>query len=389
MTLPPAEDWQLGGFGLYIHWPFCAAKCPYCDFNSHVASTIDQRRWAQAYVSEIERIAREVPFRTLDTIFFGGGTPSLMEPETVAAVIDAARRAWPMRNDPEITLEANPTSIEAGRFSDYRLAGVNRVSMGMQAMNDADLRALGRMHSLAEAIAAFDIARARFERVSFDLIYARQNQSLNDWRAELTLALDLACDHLSLYQLTIEDGTAFALRHRAGGLLGLPDDDLAADMYTLTQDLTSQRGFHGYEISNHARDGQESRHNLIYWRGGDYVGIGPGAHGRLTYGGARWATECPKPPEEWLNAVLQKGSGEMARDALTKDSHALEYLMMSLRLREGMSLPRYNALATHPLDIARVDHLAELGLVALSNDRLHTTASGKMVLNGIIRELAA
>lgn len=387
MTL--LADWQQGGFGLYIHWPFCAAKCPYCDFNSHVAGAVDQTRWAAAFVAEIQRAAAETPGRVLDTIFFGGGTPSLMNPDLVATIIDTARRAWPMRNDPEITLEANPTSIEAGRFSAYRQAGVNRISMGMQAMNDADLRKLGRMHTAAEAMAAFDIARARFDRVNFDLIYARQDQSLNDWRTELTRALDLAVDHLSLYQLTIEDGTAFGARHKAGGLLGLPDDDLSADMYALTQDLTAARGLPGYEVSNHAQPGSESRHNLVYWRGGDYLGIGPGAHGRITLGNTRWATECPKPPDQWLNAVLNTGLGELPRASLSTEDHALEYLMMSLRLAEGMSLPRYNVLSPLPLDREKLNHLADLGLLIHSNDRVITTAQGRMVLNGIIRELAA
>lgn len=382
-------DWQQGGFGLYIHWPFCASKCPYCDFNSHVTGAVDQARWATAFVAEIQRAAAETPGRVLDTIFFGGGTPSLMNPDLVATIIDTARRAWPMRNDPEITLEANPTSIEAGRFSAYRQAGVNRISMGMQAMNDADLRKLGRLHTAAEAMVAFDIARARFDRVNFDLIYARQDQNLADWRAELTRALDLAVDHLSLYQLTIEDGTAFGARHQAGGLPGLPDDDLSADMYALTQDLTAAHGLPAYEVSNHAAPGSESRHNLIYWRGGDYVGIGPGAHGRITNGGARWATECHRMPDQWLNAVLDTGLGELPRNALTREDHALEYLMMSLRLAEGMSIARYNNLSPAPLNMVQVENLCDLGLLTHSNGRIATSPQGRMVLNAIIRDLAA
>lgn len=383
------EDWRSGGFGLYVHWPFCVSKCPYCDFNSHVSSQIDQRRWQVAYLSEIDRLAQETKGRRLDTIFFGGGTPSLMQPDLVASIIDAARRAWPMRNDPEITLEANPSSIEAGRFRDYRAGGVTRISMGMQAMNDADLRKLGRMHSAAEAIAAFDIARNQFSRVSFDLIYARQDQSLDDWRSELTKALSLAIDHLSLYQLTIEDGTAFAARHKQGGLKGLPDDDMAADMFALTQDITNKHGFLGYEVSNHAAQGAESQHNLVYWRGGDYLGIGPGAHGRLTLNGTRWATECPKSPELWLHSVQHNGHGEMKRTALSAADHALEYLLMSLRLREGMSISRYNALSQTPLNMRQVQDLHGLGLLGQDEDRIFPTEAGKIVLNGVIRQLMA
>ncbi len=380
-------DWQHGGFGLYIHWPFCAAKCPYCDFNSHVSAHIDQARWKSAYLAEIARARDETVGRRLDTIFFGGGTPSLMNPDLVAEIIAAAQAAWPMRNDPEITLEANPTSIESGRFAAYRQAGVTRVSMGMQAMNDADLHRLGRMHTAAEAMAAFDIARSHFDRVNFDLIYARQDQSLGDWKAELTRALNLAVDHLSLYQLTIEDGTAFGARHQAGGLKGLPSDDLSADMYALTQDLTAAKGLAGYEISNHARDGAQSLHNLIYWRGGDYIGIGPGAHGRLTLNGTRWATECPKSPELWLQ-MAAAGEGEGAREALTRASHALEYLMMSLRLSEGMSLSRYNTLSPTPLDVQQVGELVDLGLLGRISDRIFPTDAGKILLNSVIRQLA-
>jgi putative oxygen-independent coproporphyrinogen III oxidase len=384
-----ATDWQNGGFGLYVHWPFCVSKCPYCDFNSHVSAQIDQSRWQTAYLSEIDRLAEQTAGRRLDTIFFGGGTPSLMQPELVAAIIDAARRSWPMRNNPEITLEANPSSIEAGRFRGYRAAGVTRISMGMQAMNDADLRKLGRMHSAKEAITAFDIARNQFDRVSFDLIYARQDQSLDDWRNELTRALSMAIDHLSLYQLTIEDGTAFAARHKMGGLLGLPDDDLAADMFALTQELTEKHGLSGYEVSNHAAEGAESQHNLVYWRGGDYLGIGPGAHGRLTLDGTRWATECPKSPELWVQSVSKNGHGELARSALSAADHALEYLLMSLRLREGMSISRYNAISETELSMLKVNDLLDLGLLGADEDRIFPTEAGKIVLNGVIRQLMA
>ena len=268
------EDWEHGGFGLYIHWPFCQAKCPYCDFNSHVVAKIDQKAWQSAYLSEIERVGAETEGRVLRSVFFGGGTPSLMDPSVVDAILTKVRATWPIANDIEVTLEANPTSVEAGRFQGFRDAGVNRVSMGIQALNDRDLKALGRLHTASEAMAAFEIARGAFDRVSFDLIYARQGQSVQAWEAELKQALTLAVDHLSLYQLTIEEGTAFGDRFAAGKLRDLPDDDRAADMFALTQGICSDAGFQSYEVSNHARSGCESIHNKIYWRYGDYAGIG-------------------------------------------------------------------------------------------------------------------
>ena len=385
---PPMEDWQHGGFGLYLHWPFCQSKCPYCDFNSHVSANIDQKRWQAAYLAEIDRAGAETSGRILNTVFFGGGTPSLMDPALVAAIVARIRATWPMANDAEITLEANPGSIEAGRFRGFREAGINRISMGMQAMNDADLKRLGRLHSVAEARAAFDIARAQFERVNFDLIYARQDQSLTEWRAELTEALAMAVDHLSLYQLTIEDGTAFGDRLARGGLRGLPDENLSADMYSLTQDLCEAAGMPAYEVSNHASPGAESRHNLIYWRGGDYIGIGPGAHGRVTLAGTRWATEAPKAPGAWLKMVEAGRANALGRDAIIGRDHAEEYLLMSLRLVEGMDARRFSALAGSDIDPIRLQHLADLGLLRYSNDRIQATAAGRMVLNGIIRELA-
>jgi oxygen-independent coproporphyrinogen-3 oxidase len=293
-----------------------------------------------------------------------------------------------MRNDPEITLEANPGSVEAGRFKAYRDAGVTRISMGMQAMNDEDLRRLGRRHTSAEARSAFDIARTCFERVSFDLIYARQDQTLSDWRKELSMALDLAIDHLSLYQLTIEDGTAFGDRFAKGGLRGLPSDDMSAEMYEITQDLTSAQGMPAYEISNHARLGAESMHNLIYWRGGDYVGIGPGAHGRLSKNGIRWATEAPKAPALWLEMVGKGKPGELPRQVLSAKDHALEYLMMSLRLREGLDLARYTAISQTAINPQAVKHLVDIGMITADSARICATEKGRMVLNAIIRELA-
>lgn len=381
------EDWRNGGFGLYLHWPFCQSKCPYCDFNSHVAASIDQNRWKAAYLAEIDRAGAETPGRVLSTIYFGGGTPSLMDPELVHAILDRVRATWPMANDPEITLEANPGSIEAGRFRGYRQAGVNRISMGAQALTDADLRALGRLHTAAEARAAFDIARATFDRVSFDLIYARQRQSLADWKRELTEALAMAVDHLSLYQLTIEEGTAFAARHAAGGMRDLPDDDLAAAMYELTQEFCAAAGKPAYEVSNHSGPGAESRHNMMYWRGGDYLGIGPGAHGRLTSGGIRHATEAQKMPEVWLTQVEQQGNGELPRETLTPQDHAEEYLMMSLRLSEGTNTDRFARIGGRALNPGRIAELGDLGLVVSDENRLVATARGRMVLNAVIREL--
>ena len=377
-----------GGFGLYLHWPFCQAKCPYCDFNSHVSANIDQARWQAAYLSELDRAAAETKNRVLETVFFGGGTPSLMDPSLVNVIIERIRQNWPMVNDPEISLEANPTSVEAGRFAGYRDAGVNRISMGIQALNDTDLRRLGRMHSVKDAKAAFDTARNLFDRVSFDLIYARQDQTLEDWKAELTEALNMAIDHLSLYQLTIEDGTAFGARHAAGGLKGLPDDDTSADMYLLTQEITADAGLGSYEVSNHAREDAQSRHNLIYWRGGDYIGIGPGAHGRLTLNGQKFATETELSPLGWLLNVEKKGSGETLRDAVPSSEQALEYLMMSLRLSEGTDLVRYRNLSGKLAQDAAQD-LVQLGLIEIDETRLRATSQGRPVLNGLLRNLIA
>lgn len=382
------EDWKAGGFGLYIHWPFCESKCPYCDFNSHVATTIDQHKWQSAYVKEIARLGAETKGRVLQTVFFGGGTPSLMSPDTVHGVLDAVRATWPMVNDPEITLEANPSSIEAGRFRGFREAGINRISMGMQAMNDADLRKLGRRHSAKEAIIAFDIARNCFDRVSFDLIYARQDQTLADWKQELKVALGLSIDHISLYQLTIEEGTAFSDRLRKGGLKGLPEEDLAADMYDLTQEICDAAGMPAYEVSNHAKPGRESRHNLIYWRGGDYLGIGPGAHGRMTLGGLRHSTEAPKSPGLWMNMALSDKPPELVREPLSPLEHGLEYLLMSLRLSEGLDLERYRRITKARLDPICINDLCDDGMLRLVDDRLITTAKGRILLNAVIRKLA-
>ena len=381
------EDWRHGGFGLYLHWPFCASKCPYCDFNSHVAASIDQDIWREAYLSELRRAAAETGGRVLNTVFFGGGTPSLMDPDLVAAILAEVRTLWPMANDPEITLEANPNSVDSGRFRAYGAAGVTRISMGVQALNDDDLRRLGRLHSVAEARRAFDIARSTFARVSFDLIYARQDQDLSGWRRELAEAAAMAVDHLSLYQLTIEEGTAFGARHAAGGLKGLPDDEIAADMYLATQDVLDRLGLPAYEISNHARPGAESRHNLIYWRYGDYLGIGPGAHGRLTLDGVRHATEAPRAPQDWLDSVRNRGSGELPRVPLSAEDCANEYILMALRLGEGADMERYESLAGRPLRMEAALRLQEMGLVELNGPRIAATAGGRIVLNAILRDI--
>ena len=377
-----AEDWEAGGFGLYIHWPFCAAKCPYCDFNSHVSRFIDHDAWCAAYLSEIERLGAETSGRVLRSVFFGGGTPSLMEPRVVGAIMDTIHRTWPIANDMEVTLEANPTSVEAARFADFHTAGVNRVSMGIQALNDADLHALGRLHTAAEGLAAFDIARQTFDRVSFDLMYGRQNQSLAEWEAELSRALALDLDHLSLYQLTVEPGTAFGDRYDAGKLPGLPSDDLSADLYALTQELTADAGLRRYEVSNHARDGAESRHNLIYWRYGDYIGIGPGAHGRLTLDGTRFSTEQARMPKAWLD-----GQNRETRQPLTSQDAATEYMLMGLRLAEGIDLDRYEALAGTEVSGSVLSELSESGFVTVQNRKLIVQEQGFMVLNEILRQI--
>lgn len=389
--LPPltGERQPEGGFGLYLHWPFCQSKCPYCDFNSHVSARIDQDRWKRAYVSEIKRHATLTADRRLDTVFFGGGTPSLMDPDLVHAILDEVRQSWPLSNSFEVTLEANPGSVEAGRFAGYRDAGVNRVSLGVQALKDSDLKRLGRLHSVAEAKSAFHIARTVFDRVSFDLIYARQHQSVQDWKTELGEALDMAIDHLSLYQLTIEDGTAFGDRFACGGLKGLPADEQAADMYLATQEICDAAELPAYEVSNHARDMCESRHNLIYWRGGDYIGIGPGAHGRLTLGGTRFATETRPQPLFWIDQVETTGSGTMSSTPISGADQAVEYLMMSLRLREGSSLARFAGLNGEALSDASISWLCHEGFLSRSGDRISATAQGRPVLNAILRELLA
>lgn len=383
------EDWRHAGFGLYIHWPFCQSKCPYCDFNSHVAARIDQARWLKAFQLEIDRIGALTHGRILNTVFFGGGTPSLMEAATVQGILDRIRATWTLANDIEITLEANPGSVEAARFEAYARAGVNRVSLGIQSLVPEDLRRLGRMHTVDEATMAIAIAQSTFDRVSIDLIYARQNQTLADWRDELRRALDFGTSHLSLYQLTIEDGTVFGQMHAKNLLKGLPAEDLAADMFELTQEITRDAGLPAYEVSNHARPGDESRHNLIYWRMGDYAGIGPGAHGRLTLDSARFATEADRMPGVWLDRTLAQPGASETTERLTSEDRANEYLMFALRLREGASLQRFAALAGNPLSGRALAEVQDLGLLIRDDDRIRTTDRGVMMLNGILRALLA
>ena len=377
-------------FGVYVHWPFCLSKCPYCDFNSHVRqAAIDQPRFVAAFAAEIAATAARVPGRTVSSIFFGGGTPSLMQPETVGAVLDAIARHWTVAPDAEVTLEANPTSVEATRFRGYRAAGVNRVSLGVQSLDDAVLRQLGRLHTALEALEAVAVARANFERYSFDLIYARPGQTVADWRAELKRALDEAAEHLSLYQLTIEPETPFAALH-AAGKLRLPDDNLGRDLYDATLDQCAAAGLPAYEVSNHARPGAECRHNLVYWRYGEYAGIGPGAHGRLVVDGTRRATATEKRPETWLMRVEALGHGVTVDDALSRDEQADEFLLMGLRLAEGIDPARYAALAGRPLDAARIAGLVGHGFVETTPEgRLRVTRSGFPVLDAVVADLAA
>jgi oxygen-independent coproporphyrinogen-3 oxidase len=382
------EDWQHGGFGLYVHWPFCQSKCPYCDFNSHVAGRIDQARWARAYRAEIDRVGALTQGRALQSVFFGGGTPSLMDPALVADILHHVRATWPAANDWEVTLEANPGSVEAGRFQGFRDAGVNRISLGVQALHDDALRRLGRMHSAADARRAFDVARCTFDRVSFDLIYARQDQSVAAWRAELTEALQMAVDHLSLYQLTIEDGTVFAERFAKGLLRGLPSEEASAEMYEVTQAICDAAGMPAYEVSNHARAGAESRHNLIYWRAGDYAGIGPGAHGRISTERGRRATAAVKMPEAWLTAVEQLGHGDTESEEMSQQDRALEYALMSMRLMEGMNIERFQGFGGQ-MNAGALDDLIQSGHVVQQGSSLRATAAGRLVLNAVLRRLLA
>jgi putative oxygen-independent coproporphyrinogen III oxidase len=377
-------------FGVYIHWPFCLSKCPYCDFNSHVRhAAIDEQRYVRAFTAEIAAAAARAPGRTVTTIFFGGGTPSLMQPATVGAILDAVGKHWPVAPDAEVTLEANPTSVEAARFRGYRAAGVNRVSLGVQALDDDALKSLGRTHTAQEALAAVAIARAAFDRYSFDLIYARPQQTPQAWAAELKHALSEAGEHLSLYQLTVEADTPFAALHSAGKL-NVPDDDAARALYDTTQTICADAGLPAYEISNHARPGAECRHNLVYWRAHEYAGIGPGAHGRLDIDGERHATVTERRPEAWLMRVEAVGHGVVGDDTLLRSQMADEFLLMGLRLAEGIDPVRYQRLAGRALDPRRIKLLQQEGAIELTpGGKLRVTLAGFPVLDAVVADLAA
>ncbi|MFT4161756.1 radical SAM family heme chaperone HemW [Shinella sp.] len=377
------------GFGIYVHWPFCAAKCPYCDFNSHVRhQPVDQPRFVQAFLKEMATMRRLTGSRSVTSIFMGGGTPSLMAPETVDAILNGISRHWHVPDGIEITMEANPSSVEAERFRGYRAAGVNRVSLGVQALNDRDLKFLGRLHDVADALKAIRLARDIFPRMSFDLIYARPNQTVEEWDRELKEAVSYAVDHLSLYQLTIEEGTPFYGLHKAGKLV-VPDGEHSAVLYEATQEITEREGMPAYEVSNHARPGSESRHNLTYWRYGDYVGIGPGAHGRLTTGGAKIATATERRPEGWLELVEAEGHGMVDQEVLEYEAQADELLLMGLRLREGVDLARWQTLSGRGLDPDREQFLIDHGFIErLGNSRLRCTPAGMLILDAVVADLA-
>ncbi|MCE1235314.1 MAG: radical SAM family heme chaperone HemW [Hyphomicrobiales bacterium] len=381
------------GFGIYVHWPFCASKCPYCDFNSHVRPNgVDQPRFARALARELAHFAARAPGRTVSSIFFGGGTPSLMAPQTVETVLEAIAKNWTIAGDAEVTLEANPSSAEAENFAAYRVAGVNRLSLGVQALNDRDLKRLGRLHDVAEALDAIALARLTFPRISFDLIYARPDQTVAEWKEELKAAVDLAADHLSVYQLTIEQETRFADLHAAGKLI-LPDMDLAADLWEATHEVLDAAGLPAYETSNHARPGAESRHNLVYWRYGEYVGVGAGAHGRIVEEGERRATAMEKNPEKWLRLVEAHGHGLVDDEALTREEQGDEYLLMGLRLAEGIDLDRWEDISGRVLDPARLADLASHGMVEEIREgnsrRVRATRDGASVLDAVVADLAA
>jgi putative oxygen-independent coproporphyrinogen III oxidase len=378
------------GFGVYVHWPFCLAKCPYCDFNSHVRQGgVDEARFVAAFRNEIAAMGRLAPGRIVSSIFFGGGTPSLMAPGTVASVLEAIAATWALAPGAEVTLEANPTSVEAERFKGYRSAGVNRVSLGVQALNDADLKRLGRMHTVDEAMAAVAIAARLFERFSFDLIYARPGQLPAAWRAELDAALDRAAEHLSLYQLTIEPDTVYERLVAAGKLVPMPDEE-ARILFDITREICGRRGLPAYEISNHARPGAESRHNLVYWRYGEYAGVGPGAHSRLLdASGSRRAIATERHPETWLATVETRGHGIVEDDILSAEEQADEYLLMGLRLSEGIDLARFEALRGRTIAPAQVASLMETGMVELVEGRIRVTREGFPLLDAVVADLAA
>ncbi len=377
-------------FGIYIHWPYCAAKCPYCDFNSHVKREVSEERYLAAVLRELSFYAALAPGRYVSSIFFGGGTPSLMHPATAEKVLQAISAHWTVELDAEITLEANPSSVEAERFADFRRAGVNRVSLGVQSLHDDQLRFLGRLHNAAEARRAIEVANAHFDRVSFDLIYARPEQTIGEWRAELGEALKLAAGHLSLYQLTIEPGTAF-YRLEQTGKLRIPETDAAARLYELTQEICEAAGLPAYEISNHARAGEEARHNLLYWRYGDYAGIGPGAHGRIGVGAGRLALSAERDPARWAAQVERDGHGLASREPLTSLEQAEEMLLMGLRLSKGLSLAPLAERTGYSPSPDTLRLLQQDGLLShdVSAEFVKATPQGRLVLNSIIEAIAA
>lgn len=374
-------------FGLYIHWPFCVSKCPYCDFNSHVAKSIDHDQWAAAYVSELHRVHDETAGRTLSSIFFGGGTPSLMPPKTTETILQTAEKLWGFTDNIEITLEANPTTVEIDTFRNFKAAGINRLSIGIQSLRNDALEFLGRAHSVKDALRALDLATQTFARTSFDLIYARPNQSVKDWEAELSEALDFGTSHLSLYQLTIEPGTAF-YHERVPSV----EEDLGAELFDVTQALMEKAQMPAYEISNHAKAGHESRHNLIYWQGDDYLGIGPGAHGRITTAKHCCAIHQIYKPDLWLNGISKTQSGEQKRKILSPEDRILELLLMGLRLREGIDLDQFKQL-THKalidcLDGEGLQKLLENDYVEWTPSHLRTTETGRKCLDAVLTHLA-
>jgi len=378
------------GFGVYVHWPFCLSKCPYCDFNSHVRKgEVDEDRFVDAFRAEIRHRAALAPGRETRSVFFGGGTPSLMSPSTLEAILRAIADVWPLAPDVEITLEANPTSVEASRFRSFKAAGVNRVSLGVQALNDIELRALGRQHTVAEALAALDVANKVFARTSFDLIYARPQQTPAAWRKELELALARVTEHVSLYQLTIEPETMFERMFEAGKLV-VPDNDTQRALWDVTQEVTARAGLPAYEVSNHARPGAECRHNLVYWRYGEYAGVGPGAHGRLITARGRRAQATERHPEMWLTVVESEGHGLVEDELLSAEQEGDEFLLMGLRLREGIDPGRFFALTGKKLSQSRVAELIGDGLVELTRDnRLRVSSEGFPVLDAVVADLAA
>ena len=393
MPSSTADLTQDAGFGIYVHWPFCQSKCPYCDFNSHVMRGVDQARYASALVRELEHMAgmcepQNVTPQHVTSVFFGGGTPSLMEPKTVATILSAIDRLWGISQGTEISLEANPTSVEADNFKAYAKLGINRVSLGVQALNDVDLKFLGRLHTSEEALHAIELARTHFPRLSFDLIYARPGQTLGAWEAELKRAIGFAVDHLSLYQLTIEEGTPF-FELQGRGAFKIPAEDDASDLYEATQSICSEVGLSAYEVSNHAKPGAECRHNLTYWRYGDYVGVGPGAHGRLSAAEGKLATVTERMPTKWLAQVEKIGHGLVEQESVASENSAEEMLMMGLRLNEGVSIKRFEMLSKQKIDTERLGFFAEKNLITQNGDRLFATPAGRLVLNRLLGELLA